>query len=164
MQFGWSNVNGMWIYFNKYDGNQLWTSNYSHGVWERVHGYSSPSPYLVAIDNDACRVVIFERNKDDWAPIQDWTAGPGKPSTPTVRGVYSVGSRGFSFGHGYTCYYWTQFFNDYLFHSVLYNPGTYSIQDGTLGRQVSLGCVRLDIDNAKWIYYNIPSGTTVISY
>ena len=33
--------------------------------------------------------------------------------------------------------------------------------DGTLGDHRSHGCVRLDINNAKWIYYNIPAKTKV---
>ena len=36
--------------------------------------------------------------------------------------------------------------------------------DGRLGQSISQGCVRLDIDNAKWIYNNIPSGTKVKIY
>lgn len=52
-----------------------------------------------------------------------------------------------------------------MFHSVLYNRGSMThIQDGTLGKQVSHGCVRLDINNAKWLYYNIPNGTKVVIY
>lgn len=54
---------------------------------------------------------------------------------------------------------------NYLFHSVLYNRGSMTqIQDGTLGKQVSHGCVRLDINNAKWLYDNIPNGTKVVIY
>ena len=34
--------------------------------------------------------------------------------------------------------------------------------DGRLGMHLSHGCVRLDIDNAKWIYDNIPYGTKVV--
>ena len=29
---------------------------------------------------------------------------------------------------------------------------------------LSHGCVRLDIDNAKWIYDNVPGGTTIYTY
>lgn len=36
--------------------------------------------------------------------------------------------------------------------------------DGRLGMHLSHGCVRLQIDNAKWIYNNIPRGTTVVVY
>lgn len=65
----------------------------------------------------------------------------------------------------FTCWYYTQFYGNYLFHSVLYNRGSMThIQDGTLGKQVSHGCVRLDINNAKWLYDNIPNGTKVVIY
>ena len=48
---------------------------------------------------------------------------------------------------------------------ALYNRGSMThIQDGTLGKQVSHGCVRLDINNAKWLYDNIPNGTKVVIY
>jgi lipoprotein-anchoring transpeptidase ErfK/SrfK len=30
-----------------------------------------------------------------------------------------------------------------------------------LGVPASHGCIRLEIENAKWIYYNIPIGTPV---
>jgi len=83
-----------------------------------------------------------------------------------VRGTFSVGSKGYSFGEnkGYSCYYWTQFHGDYLFHSILYNPYTRVVQDGRLGASLSHGCVRLAIDDAKWIHDTIPRGTTVVSY
>ena len=38
------------------------------------------------------------------------------------------------------------------------------IIDGRLGINASHGCVRLSIENAKWIYDTIPSGTKVIVY
>lgn len=52
----------------------------------------------------------------------------------TVKGEFTVGSKGYVFGHGYSYYYWTQFYGDYLFHSVKYNEGTSDIQDGRLGQ------------------------------
>ena len=55
-------------------------------------------------------------------------------------------------------------YGDYLFHSVLYNKYNGSLNDGRLGMALSHGCVRLDINNAKWIYDVIPSGTTVVVY
>lgn len=36
--------------------------------------------------------------------------------------------------------------------------------DDRLGMNLSHGCVRLATSNAKWIYDNIPTGTTVVSY
>ncbi|WP_418253284.1 L,D-transpeptidase [Gordonibacter urolithinfaciens] len=48
--------------------------------------------------------------------------------------------------------------------TILYDQGTRNVQDGRLGMNLSHGCVRLAIENAKWIYDNIPSGTKVYVY
>ncbi|MCD8365775.1 MAG: L,D-transpeptidase family protein, partial [Clostridiales bacterium] len=65
----------------------------------------------------------------------------------------------------YTCWYYTQFYGNYLFHSVLYYPGSMTrVKDGRLGMNLSHGCVRLSMTNAKWIYDNIPIGTKVYVY
>ena len=55
------------------------------------------------------------------------------------------------------------FYGDYLFHSVLCWPNG-AIADGRVGMALSHGCVRLEVQNAKWIYDNIPRGTTVVVY
>jgi lipoprotein-anchoring transpeptidase ErfK/SrfK len=134
------------------------------GVLGRIWSMSSPSNYLIAIDNNAHQVYIFRGSANNWQTVYVWDCGNGKASTPTVRGTFSVGNRGYSFGHGYTCYYYTQFHGDYLFHSILYYQNTFREKDGRLGAGVSHGCVRLSLDNAHWIYDNIPRGTTVHSF
>ena len=129
-----------------------------------ANGLSSSTGYLVTVDLSNHRTVVFEGSRNNWTPLKNWICSTGAPSTPTVVGDYTVGIRGYSFGHGYTCYYYTQFYGDYLFHSVLYDEGTSVIQDGRLGYSISQGCVRLDIANAKWIYDNIPYNTHVKTY
>lgn len=131
---------------------------------QRIGGQSSRSRYLIGVDTAKCRVGIFQGSAGNWRPVKWWLCGPGKMSTPTVKGSFTVQGRGYSFGSGFTCYYWTQFYGNYLFHSVTYRQGTRHILDPTLGRPVSHGCVRLDINNAKWIYDNIPRGTKVVVY
>ena len=39
-----------------------------------------------------------------------------------------------------------------------------TLMDGRVGMALSHGCVRLEIQNAKWIYDTIPSGSTVVVY
>lgn len=133
-------------------------------MYNRAQSMSSTTKWLIMVDTTGCRVGVFSGKKGNWALKYYWLCSPGKPSTPTVLGSYTVTGKGYSFGHGYTCYYYTQFYGDFLFHSVLYNQGTRVIQDGRLGQQLSHGCVRLDIKNAKWIYDNIPYGTKVYIY
>ncbi|MDR2715773.1 MAG: L,D-transpeptidase family protein, partial [Coriobacteriaceae bacterium] len=131
---------------------------------KRVANLSSSTNWLIAIDSTNCLVGVYYGSKGNWTNRYMWKCSPGARSTPTVKGLFSVGSRGYVFGSGFSCYYWTQFYGDYLFHSVLYYPGTRTIMDGRMGVQASHGCVRLDINNAKWIYDNIPSRTAVLSY
>lgn len=64
-------------------------------------------------------------------------------------GEYQVYGKGYSFGHGYTCYYYTQFYGDYLFHSSPYYVNSNRVMDPTMGVPSSAGCVRLEIQNAK---------------
>ncbi len=156
------------------DGGRYWVDasgrrarpSVQTGMDGRAQSYSSPTPYLILVDNSANRVGVYRGGRGSWTKVRFMTCSSGKPSTPTVRGTFSVGSKGYSFGEnkGYSCYYWTQFHGDYLFHSILYNPYTRVVQDGRLGASLSHGCVRLAIDDAKWIHDTIPRGTTVVSY
>jgi lipoprotein-anchoring transpeptidase ErfK/SrfK len=141
-----------------YTGTQL-------DMYNKASGYSSTTGYLILVDCSANRVGIFNGSQGNWSYTAFMTCTSGAASTPTKKGVFTVASRGLSFGSGYTCWYWTQFSGNYLFHSVLYNSGSMSsIQDGRLGINASHGCVRLSLSDAKWIYDNIPSGTTVVVY
>ncbi len=64
--------------------------------------------------------------------------------------------------------YAVRFNNKILFHSVPYlakNPGTLEWdQYNLLGNPASLGCVRLAVADAKWIYDNCKRGTRVVVY
>lgn len=57
---------------------------------------------------------------------------------------------------------------DIWFHSVLYDaPDTSTLRYGSvyaLGSKASHGCVRLQVEDAKWIYENCDEGTIVVVY
>ena len=144
-------------YFNRVQPANLSMSQY-------IQGYASPTKYLLAVNTDACSVGVYQGSKGHWEEVAQWSCSPGAYGTPTVRGVFSVADKGYSFdSFGSRCFYYTQFYGDYLFHSTLYYPGGGTMDD-RLGMHLSHGCVRLNINNAKWIYDNIPRGTTVVSY
>nr|WP_275951554.1 L,D-transpeptidase family protein [Faecalicatena contorta] len=135
------------------------------GMWTRANLYSSTTPYIILVDRSAHKVGVFQGWQGNWSNIAFWDCSDGAPSTPTVEGVFRVGIKGYYFDSGNArCYWYTQFYGDYLFHSVLYNKYTGALSDGRLGMALSHGCVRLDINNAKWIYDNIPPGSTVVVY
>ena len=164
MATGWLGIGGHWNYFDAWDG--FWVSDRDSFAadWEYARTLYSPTNYLLVVDTSAPHCMSFYWRDGAWQPHHDWPCSVGAPATPTVRGTFAIGSRGRSFGSGYTAYWWTQFHGDYLFHSVLYYQGTYTIKDGTLGGHVSHGCVRMRIEDAKWIHDNIPSGTYVVVY
>lgn len=166
MYHEWHNIAGTMHYFDKYTGEIKCSSNEIYNGWLMAQNMNSQTEYLILIDNSVCRVYIFQGKKGEWIPVYDWVCSPGKVETPTVKGYYTINAKGFHFGEekGYTCYYWTQFYGDYLFHSTLYYANTMIPMQPQLGARLSQGCVRLDIDNAKWIYDNIPKGTLVYSF
>ncbi|MCD7736401.1 MAG: L,D-transpeptidase [Lachnospiraceae bacterium] len=120
---------------------------------------------MILVNSSTNRVGIFYGSEGNWTLKYYWVCATGKSSSPTVKGTFTVLSKGLAFGSGYTCWYYTQFYGNYLFHSILYNSGSMtSIQESGLGTNASHGCVRLSLTNAKWIYDNIPIGTKVVSY
>lgn len=182
MHTGWLSLNGTW-YFLDYDGGYMhtgWTWAGGQYYWFNEDGslgsidcawwdmlqwaqsYYSSTSWLMLTDASGCRTAIYYGHHGAWRPVKEWICSPGAPATPTVTGEFTVTGKGYSFGNGFTCYYYTQFYGDYLYHSVLYYQNSFRVMDGRLGMHLSHGCVRLDIDNAKWIYDNIPYGTKVV--
>lgn len=133
-------------------------------MFQKAQQYSSATGYLLLVDRNWNRVAIYNGSYQDWYPVKEWRCTTGAAGTRTPTGSYKIGSRGYVFGNGFSCYYWTQFNGEVLFHSVLYYPGTRNVMDGRLGINASHGCVRLDINNAKWIYDNVPKNSRVIVF
>lgn len=131
----------------------------------KIKKFSSKTGWLLVANTKSCFVGVYKGKKGHWTPYAYFPCSPGAPGSPSKKGVYRIASKGYAFGNGsYTCYYFSQYSGNYLFHSILYNSGTFQVQDGRMGQHLSHGCIRLEIANAKWIYKNIPKGTTVYVY
>ena len=133
-------------------------------MYNRAQWYNSNTEWLILTDTVGCRTGIFRGSRGNWKLWSFWQCAPGKNESPTVLGEYSVYGKGLSFGHGYTCWYYTQFYGDYLFHTQPCYTGTFNVMDPTMGQRASAGCIRLMTDHAKWIYDNIPYGPKVVNY
>jgi len=129
-----------------------------------IQWYSSATDWLLYVNLSECIVYIYNGSYGHWRLYDTFWCSPGAYETPTVTGEFTVSDKGYSFGDGfsYTCYYYTRFYYDYLFHSTLYQFNSFIPLDSRVGQHLSHGCVRMDIDNAKWIYDNIPYGTKVV--
>ena len=150
-------------YFLQPNGAMMSAEQYN--MYLRAQMYGSSTGYLILVDRAACRVGVFSGRAGAWNMVYFWACAPGTAATPTVGGEFTVQGKGYYFDSGSSrCYWYTQFYGNYLFHSVLYSKYTGGLVDGRVGIPLSHGCVRLEINNAKWIYDNIPRGTKVVIY
>lgn len=123
---------------------------------------SSYTNYLIMVSIAQQKVYIFNGTNRNWKIINEFSCASGTSGTPTVTGHFFVGNKGpqFTTPNGIVCRYFTQIKDNYLFHSVLFDKKG-NLVDGTLGNGVSHGCVRLALENAKYIYDNVPIGSGI---
>ena len=163
---GTKKVKKTWYVFSKSTGKM--TRKIGDGIDKKFQNYSSSTRYMIVLKLKEHKVRIYRGKKGKWKRIHAFRCSVGAPSTPTVKGTFTVGSRGryFNTGSNMRCWYYTQFYGNYLFHSVLYDRSSSPrhVVNGRLGANISHGCVRMALGNAKWVYNNIPSGTKVIIY
>lgn len=163
---GYQKINGKQYYFSS---KGVW-QGLSYKMWTKVKDKSSDTKWLIAVSRDSKRVVVYTGSKNNWNPKYYWKCTVGAKSTPTPTGSFKVPSKKtyqYAFGRqqGYMAWYSTKIHGPYLFHSVLYQPGSKTeLYDGRLGYAASHGCIRLSLENAKWIQDNIKPGTRVVIY
>ncbi|ASW41977.1 L,D-transpeptidase [Clostridium isatidis] len=126
---------------------------------------SSNTNYLIYLNLNEQKTYIYEGNTDNWSLIKSFISSTGVEGKETPKGIFSVINRGewfFSPEFNQGAKYWVQFMGDYLFHSVPFDESQSTIVDNTLGKPASHGCIRLSVEDAKWLYDNIPNGTKII--
>ena len=155
-------------YFLSDDGNEPGMLDYTYFYdditkFVNENNIKSTTDYLLVTDLKNKYTYVFKKNNNIWENIYKWKSTVGKPSTPTITGIFYISGRKPSFGTDeYMVKYATRIKDGYYYHSILYDStGSYVI-DGRLGESLSHGCIRLNLDNAKWIYDNILDTTTVV--
>lgn len=125
----------------------------------------SATPYFIYLSLEDQTTYIYEGDKNNWELTESFLSSTGLPGKETPKGIFSVSGRDtwfFADEFQQGGKYWVRFMGDYLFHSVPYNETQTEVLDETLGVAASHGCVRLEVEAAKWIYDNIDDGTKVI--
>ncbi|GEM_PF-1598115 len=125
---------------------------------------NAAKPLMVKVNIDDQMVVVYDA---EGKVVQNFICSTGKEGDDTPVGTYTVKERGESFfskQYQEGAYYWTQFQGDFLFHSVPFDKDrNFEPEEAAkLGSKASHGCVRLALENAKWIYDNIPRGTKIV--
>ncbi len=131
----------------------------------RAQGYSSYTGYLIMVSRPAHIVAVFQGSYGNWTLVRLCACSVGKPETPTITGDYHMCSKVLHFGdeEGYRCWYASGILGNYLMHSGTYavTESPDNVLDDRMGMNISHGCVRMELENAKWIYYNVPVGTLI---
>lgn len=130
-------------------------------------------PYAIQVNRKMNTVTVYTQDEagNYTVPYKAMICSTGRLGHATPLGNYAVTSvkkewcMMFDSTYGQ---YSTQFFGNYLFHSICYtapDPSTMLAQEyNMLGGVASLGCVRLQTADAKWIYDNCAPGTHVTIY
>lgn len=121
--------------------------------------------YFIVVNLSEQKVYIYNGTNHNWQLINEFQCASGSASSPTTPGHYFLGVKDTQFvlDNGTTCKYYSQIKGNMLFHSILYDKNG-NVIDSTLGTGVSHGCVRLALDNAKYIYDDVPIGSGIWIY
>ena len=139
--------------------------DYSFAYQEKVDGYD----YYIRVNRAANCVTIYGLDDSGFysVPLRAMICSTGEA---TPLGVYTTSDmytwrmlEGDVFGQ-----YAIRIHGSIMFHSVpYYTPNKNDIEYeeyNKLGKKASLGCIRLKVEDEKWIYDNCPAGTTVDIY
>lgn len=128
-------------------------------------GLQSSSNYLLYVDTNSQLTHIYKGSSNNWSLFKSLKCSTGKEGSETPSGVYTIKNRDtwfFSKKFNQGGKYWVQFDGDYLFHSLPFAEDQKTIVDYTLGEPASHGCIRLSLEDSKWLYDNIPTDTKLI--
>lgn len=169
--------------FTRVDGVEFDIQEKWEGTWRWIDGYKRYINASGDIDNDVSRLVsgpylikvykwsnyliIYakDENGEYKVPVKAMITSCGNP-TPTGTYYSPMKFRWLTMVGGSKAQWCTQISGDYLFHSVPYriaDPTTLytDLMYNYLGTTQSLGCIRLQAGDAKWIYDNCELGTEI---
>lgn len=147
----------------------------------KAQGYSSNTNYLILVNKGDYKVCIYKGRKNAWTKVKEWYCTHGGSNTPSGTWTLDdhVTKRSAKYGWAVFDYssaaFATHISAGNYFHSILYekyigqyypntNPYDEDPMDPALKKDYSHGCVRLQTENAEWIWDNVPLGTKVVVY
>ena len=130
-------------------------------------------PYVLKVSVDDQRVYAYapDRNGEYTDLVRTMKCSTGRKGSPTPKGTFTDTAPGarWHFFKKFNCWAQYAFYiqGDIMFHSVLYSQKNGKVTQSSvnhLGSRASHGCVRLSVEDAKWIWNNCPSNTRVVVY
>ena len=161
-------------------------ASYIEHMRQKIIYYDSKTKYGCVVDTDKCRVTIFKKVNGKWKLAKDskgyctWNSIQGVksnilpdcswngPRSRSFKGVYKIrdkvkNSGGCTYLSCFICY-------NHCPHNGTgdlcqrFEASNWGDPDKVKNRYHSHGCSNLRKDRAKWIYDNIPIGSTVIVF
>ncbi|MBQ3512382.1 MAG: L,D-transpeptidase family protein [Lachnospiraceae bacterium] len=176
MLTGWQQVGEKWYYLSSSGAmlkNQV-VQGYvldSNGEWMVDSDYiaANGSPYYIRVNKKACVVTVYTLDENGYytVPLKSMICSTGE-GTPTGTFRTKNKYRWRDLVGNVKGQYSTRIVNRILFHSVPYYSNNENDLEGDefnlLGEIKSAGCVRLQVEDAKWIYDFCPLNTIVQIY
>jgi len=134
---------------------------------------AEPAPYAIRVNRALNTVTIYSLDSSGsyTIPVKAMICSTARPGHTTPLGSYQLAdfrSEWRLMLDGTYGQYATCFSGNYLFHSICYADDSHDAMVresyNKLGEAASMGCVRLETIDAKWIYENCPAGTPVTVY
>ena len=137
-------------------------------MYSKAQEYYSDTDYLILLNLDTQTTSVYKGSQGKWKLLREMIVSTGLPINPTPKGEYRTTTHCLKFNnYGVRAWYATGFIGGlYLFHSSPYviDSEPKVCTDPRLGYPTSHGCVRMALEDAKWMYDNLPLSTKVIIY
>lgn len=131
-----------------------------------IRRYNSKTEFLVLVDIGRQKTYVMRGNQGEFRFERSFDCSTGVNVSPTTKGEFVVGDRGewfYSERLKSGAKYWVRFNNHYLFHTVPMDKAKRVLKgEDFVGEKLSSGCIRHTIEDAKWIYDNIPEFSKVV--
>lgn len=130
---------------------------------EKATTNGSDTDWYITVDRDNFRTTVLTKLDGEWKVVKTYDCGTGiwglegKDESHTFTGMWKVDHKSAYDG---PCDWWTCYIPCWNADGSENGQGFHAGYTGTPEYQ-SMGCTRLDTYNAKWIFDNIPMGTTV---
>ena len=132
----------------------------------------TPVPFAITVDVENQVTTVYGRDEEGnyTVPVRRMLCSTGTKANPSDVGDWVLNGRHAkwcvfpTWGNSYARY-WTRINASIAFHSVIYTAVSLDAMKTAsykmLGNRASHGCIRLTVEDAKWVYDNIGEGTVV---
>lgn len=142
-----------------------------NGVYEYPEGFLKPDTYKIIVDLHYQVVMVYKKDaKGEYTvPVRYMLCSSGANKSQSPIGTFEMKNYRVRFSRFNNTedygQYWSLINGRIYFHSILYSGKDDDLyRESTwnnLGTNVSHGCIRLSVPDARFIYYNAAPGTVV---